>query len=1153
MAATCTDTGNKEHWKCSVCGALFSDALGTTPTTAESVEIAATGHDLTETEAKAATCTEDGNIAYWTCGTCGKLFKDSEGTQEISQSETIVAANHDLSKTEAKAATCTEAGNIEYWTCSECGKNFSDEKGETEISQEETVVAATGHAWGEWTEVKPATEEEEGLQTRTCSNDESHKEERTVHSLEKTEAKDATCTEAGNTEYWKCSRCRKYFSDAEGTTEITADDVEIAATGHTLTHVEAKDATCTEAGNIEYWTCSKCNKLFSDEGTTEITADATVVAAKGHSLEKTEAKVATCTEAGNTAYWTCSECKKLFGDDKGTTEITEEATVVAAKGHSLEKTEAKAATCTEAGNTEYWTCTECKKLFSDDKGTTEITAEDTVVAAKGHSLEKTDAKDATCTEAGNTEYWTCSECEKLFGDDKGTTEITEAETVVAAKGHSLEKTDAKDATCTEDGNTEYWTCSECKKLFGDDKGTTEITVEDTVVAAKGHSLEKTEAKAATCTEAGNTEYWTCSECKKLFSDDKGTTEITADATVVAAKGHSLEKTDAKAATCTEAGNTEYWTCSECKKLFSDEAGTTEITADATVVAAKGHSLEKTEAKDATCTEAGNTEYWTCGECNKIFSDAKGKTEIAEADTVVAAKGHDWGDWVVDKDATEDEEGLETRTCKNDPSHKEERPIDKLPHTHNLTKTEGKAATCTEAGNIEYWTCSKCEKLYSDEAGTKEITQKDTVAAAKGHSWSGWTVTKKATCTENGSQVRTCSVCKEEETGVIKATGHKWNTTYTVDKKPTASSNGSKSIHCSVCGSIKPGSVQSIPRLTGSWIKDSTGWWYRWSDGTYPAGKFENIGGKTYYFNKAGYMVTGWQYIGGKWYYFDENGAMTRGWLKQGGTWYYLNGSGVMVTGLQNIGGVRYYFNGSGAMQTGWQYIGGKWYYFDGSGAMTRGWLKQGGTWYYLNGSGVMVTGWQNIGGVRYYFNGSGAMQTGWQYIGGKWYYFNGDGAMQTGWRYLGGTWYYMNGSGIMVTGWQQIGGVWYYFNGSGAMQTDWQYIGGKWFYFDGSGAMVTNKWVGDYYLTGSGAMATNTWIGSYYVGADGKWIPGYGARSSSGSSSANASSGIVYWVSGGSVYHSTDRCPALGRSNPSSIMHGTIAESGKPRPCKDCY
>ena len=577
-----------------------------------------------------------------------------------------------------------------------------------------------------------------------------------------------------------------------------------------------------------------------------------------------------------------------------------------------------------------------------------------------------------------------------------------------------------------------------KRLFGDDKGTTEITVEDTVVAAKGHSLEKTEAKAATCTEAGNTEYWTCSVCEKLFGDDKGTTEITEADTVVAAKGHSLEKTDAKAATCTEAGNTEYWTCSECKKLFSDDKGTTEITADA---------------------------------------------------TVVAAKGHDWGDWVVDKDATEDEEGLETRTCKNDPSHKEERPIDKLPHTHNLTKTEAKAATCTEAGNIQYWTCSKCEKLYSDEAGRKEITQKDTVVAAKGHKWSAWTVTKKATCTENGSQVRSCSVCEEEETGVIKATGHKWNTSYTVDKKPTAASAGSKSIHCSVCGSIKPGSVQSIPKLNPSWKKDSTGWWYDYGNGSYPTNKFENIGGKTYYFNKTGYMVTGWQYIGGKWYYFNSDGAMRTGWLYDGGVWYYLNGSGVMVTGLQKIGSATYYFNGSGAMQTGWQYIGGKWYYFNSDGAMRTGWLYDGGVWYYLNGSGVMVTGLQKIGSATYYFNGSGAMQTGWQYIGGKWYYFNSDGAMRTGWLYDGGVWYYMTGNGVMVTGLQTIGGVKYYFNGSGAMQTGWQYIGGKWYYFDGNGAMATNRWVGDYYLTGSGVMATSTWIGKYYVGADGKWIP----------------------------------------------------------------
>ena len=115
-------------------------------------------------------------------------------------------------------------------------------------------------------------------------------------------------------------------------------------------------------------------------------------------------------------------------------------------GHTLAKTEAEAATCTEAGNIDYWTCGTCKKLFSDAEGTTEIEEKDTVVAAKGHTLTKTEAEAATCTEAGNIEYWTCSECGKIFSDEKGETEISQEETVVAAEGHNLTKTEAKDAS-----------------------------------------------------------------------------------------------------------------------------------------------------------------------------------------------------------------------------------------------------------------------------------------------------------------------------------------------------------------------------------------------------------------------------------------------------------------------------------------------------------------------------------------------------------------------------------------------------------------------------------------------------------------------------------------------------------------------------------
>ena len=56
----------------------------------------------------------------------------------------------------------------------------------------------------------------------------------------------------------------------------------------------------------------------------------------------------------------------------------------------------------------------------------------------------------------------------------------------------------------------------------------------------------------------------------------------------------------------------------------------------------------------------------------------------------------------------------------------------LPHTHQATQVEEKAATCTQDGNIAYWYCADCGKYFSDEACTVEITLEDTVVAATGH-------------------------------------------------------------------------------------------------------------------------------------------------------------------------------------------------------------------------------------------------------------------------------------------------------------------------------------------------------------------------------------------------------------------------------------
>lgn len=140
---------------------------------------------------------------------------------------------------------------------------------------------------------------------------------------------------------------------------------------------------------------------------------------------------------------------------------------------------------------------------------------------------------------------------------------------------------------------------------------------------------------------------------KVTTVRAGTTTITVttedgsfiDTCKVTVKHGNMILAPKKDATCTAQGKSAYYTCETCGKYFEDEAGTKEITnlAEYGIIAVISHSLAKTEAKAATCTEEGNTEYWTCETCGKIFSDAAGKTEITLTDTVIPVTNHNYKD------------------------------------------------------------------------------------------------------------------------------------------------------------------------------------------------------------------------------------------------------------------------------------------------------------------------------------------------------------------------------------------------------------------------------------------------------------------------------------------------------------------------------
>ena len=187
-------------------------------------------------------------------------------------------------------------------------------------------------------------------------------------------------------------------------------------------------------------------------------------------------------------------------------------------------------------------------------------------------------------------------------------------------------------TYSSDSTGHWKTCTECgangefSKHTGGTATCTAKAVCETCDQPYGelgaHKLTKTDAKAATCTEAGNEAYWTCSGCGKYFSDENGTNEIEKDSWVLKTLGHDRTKTDAKEATCTEDGNNEYYTCSRCGGVFKDEAGTQATTVEAETLKKLGHDWSNKNGIcarcDAECTET-HKPGTTCSVCHKYTS------------------------------------------------------------------------------------------------------------------------------------------------------------------------------------------------------------------------------------------------------------------------------------------------------------------------------------------------------------------------------------------------------------------------------------------------------------------------------------------------------------------------------------------------------
>lgn len=397
----------------------------------------------------------------------------------------------------------------------------------------------------------------------------------------------------------------------------------------------------------------------------------------------------------------------------------------------------------------------------------------TVEGAHVHSWTKAkDAQKATCKEAGNIEYYTCS-CGKYakLENDKYV-EIALADTVIPkTNNHTLKHVDAVvSTTCGSDDVAAHYECTVCGKLFTDENGKNETTL-DKLTTKKAHTLVKVDAVAATCTTDGTKEHYKCTVCNRLFTDKNGNNETAADKLVIPA-AHKLVKTDAKAATCTTPGNNEYWTCDVCKKVFSDAAGKNEIALADTTIAALGHKLTKTEKVDSTCTATGHEAYWTCSRCKGIFADEQGTTATTLDNLTIEKKAHTPGEFVTN--ATE-----HFKTCSVCGTE-----IEKSREKHTFVKDD---TTGVETCKCGYAIGGKVDENHQHAAGNDWFRDENnhwhkcTDPKCTAHVDEAKHAFKTVSTTKDGNKTTTVEKC--ETCGYVKTT--------TVDNTPVTPVNPSK--------------------------------------------------------------------------------------------------------------------------------------------------------------------------------------------------------------------------------------------------------------------------------------------------------------------------------------------------------------------------
>ena len=419
--------------------------------------------------------------------------------------------------------------------------------------------------------------------------------------------------------------------------------------GITATIVQKQ--SCTEPELITY------TAKFERDGFQNQVKERVETAPASHKLQKVNAKAATCTDEGNREYYKCSECGLCFKNSDGTEQLTEDAIKIAKKDHE------GAEPVVYTWNEKHTTCTAVIKCKNCDK----------VMDKAEGTISSETTKEAGCTEEGEITYTA------VFPKDSAYAEQTEKVTV-AALGH-VEPEDDGDCTTAV-------ICERCNAV---------------IKAAKDHDWSDSWTKDA----SGHWHACQNDGCTKKKDEADHTPDIS----------EPTDDTDQK--------------CTVCEYIIAPKKSHV-------------HTLQKIEAKEATCTTEGNKEYYKCETCGHFFADEAATKEVMEGDMIIPARGHDYANLVYtwSEDYTTCTAVQKCNNCDT------VNATEKVNSTSSVTQSQ----SCT-APELTTYTATFTSETFAVQ---KKVVQ---TKEAAGHMPGDWIVDRLATVTEEGSRHKECSVCK----------------------------------------------------------------------------------------------------------------------------------------------------------------------------------------------------------------------------------------------------------------------------------------------------------------------------------------------------------------------------------------------------------